>query len=468
MSSSFRAIIGAVCLLFCVLAISVGEVDAQTTVRPLSYTRVVLPNGLVALFNEDHSSPAIGTFVSYGVGARDEPETKLGYAHLCEHLMFQGSANVPAGQYMGILRGVGGSSARWAETTEDRTTYYSTIPSNQLETWMWLESDRMNLPFRSTDSSGFTREKGVIKSERQQSRENIQFGFANTVTLAGLYGSALRDPLQSNADIERATFSDVRAFCEPFYVPANAVIAISGDFDTAKARALFEKYFAPIKRGPLPARVVAKPLPLTEDRRLVLEDARARAPRLRIAWAGVGFAHPDRQALLALAEALRGDRSSGLTKALTFDRPLATAVVAAHIDMQDGGVFEIEVYPRDSTSMSLIEDVVDSVVRAFKTAPPNERALMRFKRSNALIAISSLQARTLRADTLVQGEQWAKNPVAYAEQVNRANALTQADLLRVAEKYIKPGRVVLSMVPAGKLNLVSKPDRKFDNASVVP
>src|SRR3954465_3321062 len=117
MTSRFRALIGAVCLLFCVLAISVGEVDAQTsttpstTVRPLSYTRVVLPNGLVALFNEDHSSPTIGTMVSYQVGAKDEPEGKLGWAHLCEHLMFEGSANVPAGEFMSTIRSIGGSSA---------------------------------------------------------------------------------------------------------------------------------------------------------------------------------------------------------------------------------------------------------------------------------------------------------------------------------------------------------------------
>jgi zinc protease len=470
MSSAFRAIIGAVCLLFCVLAISVGEVDAQTTtsVRPLSYTRVVLPNGLVALFNEDHSSPTVGTMVSYQFGAKDEPEGKLGWAHMCEHLMFEGSANVPAGQFMSTIRGVGGSSVRWGETGEDRTVYYHTIPSNQLEMWMWLESDRMNMPFASTDSTRFATVKPAIKSERQQFRENEQFGFSNTVTLTALYGSTLRDPLQTNVDVERATFPEVRAFCQPYYVPGNAVVAISGDFQTAKARALVEKYFGSIKRGPLPKRIDVRPETLTGDRRIVMEDARARVPRLRLAWAGVGFAHPDRQALLALATALRGDRSSGLTKALTVDHPFATAVTSAHIEMQNGGVFEIEVFPRDSTPLGVIEDVVDSVLRTFRTAPLNERALVRFKRANAVVAITSLQSRYMRADTLAQGEQWAGNPVAYALQVDRANAVKHSDLLRVAEKYLVPGRVVMSMVPAGKLNLVSKPERKFDNVPIVP
>jgi hypothetical protein len=137
-----------------------------------------------------------------------------------------------------------------------------------------------------------------------------------------------------------------------------------------------------------------------------------------------------------------------------------------HAEMQGGGVFEIEVSPRDSTSLGVIEDAVDSVLRVFKTQPPNERALKSFKRTNAVRAITSLQSRFARADTLAQGEQWADNPVAYAPQVNRANALTHADLLRVFDKYLTPGRVVMSMVPAGKLNLVSKPERKYD--TVVP
>jgi zinc protease len=471
MSPSFRAIIGGVCLLFCVLAISVGEVDAQTstTVRPLSYTRVVLPNGLVALFNEDHSAPTIGTMVSYQVGAKDEQEGKLGWAHLCEHLMFDGSANLPGGEFMSTIRSVGGTSGRWGETSEDRTVFYHTIPSNQLETWMWAESDRMNQPFASVDSTRFGNSKKTIKSERQQMRENVPLpvGFANTATMAALYGSSVRDPLETNVDVERAALSEVRAFCTPYYVPGNAVVAISGDFQTAKARAMVEKYFGSIKAGRLPNRVETRPI-ITAERRMVMEDPRARTAILRLAWPGVGFAHADRQALLALATALQGDQSSGLMKALVVDRPLATQVAVEYFEVQNGGVFQIQVYPRDSTSLGLLEDVVDSVLRAFSKAPLNERALMRFKRSNEVRAVRYLQERYMRADTLAQGEQWAGNPVAYAVQVNRANAVQHTDILRVAEKYPGPARVVMSMVPAGKLNLVSKPDRKHENVRIVP
>jgi len=325
------------------------------------------------------------------------------------------------------------------------------------------------LPFASVDSTRFDNSKKTIKSERQQMRENVPLpvGFGTTATLEALYGSSVRDPLMTNVDVERASFSDVRAFCTPYYVPGNAVVAISGDFQTAKARAMVEKYFGPIKRGPLPKRVETRPI-IKAERRMVMEDPRARTAILRIAWPGVGFAHADRQALLALATALHGDQSSGLTKALTVDRPLATSVAVNHFDLQNGGVFQIDVYPRDTTSLGLLEDVVDSVLRAFSTAPLNERALTRFKRSNEVLAVRSLQSRYMRADTLAQGEQWAGNPAAYAVQVTRANAVKHVDILRVAEKYLGPARVVMSMVPAGKLNLVSKPDRKHDNVPIVP
>lgn len=471
MTSTFRAIVGGVCLLLLALAFSVGEVDAQTpaTVRPLAHTRVVLPNGLVALFNEDRSAPMIGAVVWYGIGARDEGPGQLGYAHLCEHMLFEGSPNVPAGQFISIMRASGATSSRMAETSEDRTLYFQAIPNNQLETWLWLESDRMAVPFAAMDSSRLAPIRTVIKLERQQQRENIPFGFANTATLATLYGGdrPYRDPLTSNADIEKATLSGMRQFCEPYYVPNNAVVAISGDFETAKARALVEKYFGSIKPGPMPQRAQMRPTKLDGDRRFVLEDARANVPLLRLAWSGAGFAERDRPALVALAAVLQGDRRSGLVKALVYDQQLATSVNVNHFDVEQGGIFQIEVAPRGSASLGAIEDLIDSLVRIARDAPPDDRVFVRLKRANAVTAISSLQSRVIRADTLAQGEKWANDPVAYAGQVDRMNRLTGDDIHRVAMQYLTPGRVVMSMIPAGKLDLVSKPERGYEKISAV-
>lgn len=444
-----------------------ASAQSPVAVRPLPFTRIQLPNGLVALLNEDHSSPIVGVGVWYHIGAKDEKAGHTGLAHLCEHMMFEGSPNVPPGQFQQIIRAGGGNTGRAAETSEDRTLFYETVPSNLLETTLWLESDRMAAPFRGTDSTRLSNALGAIRNERRSSRENLAYGTANEVTLTTLYGGEhpYRDPLGPMDDLERASFSDMRDFCAPYYVPNNAIVALSGDFQPAEARAWIQRYFGPIPRGAAPKHPVIRATPLDGDRRLVLEDRRARDARLRLAWAGAGFASDDKPALNALASTLQGDRSSGLVKALVYDRQLATFVNVIHADVEKGGVFQVEVIPSGTASLSAIEDVVDSVVAIARTTPPTQRELDRFKNANAVIAISTLQGRVFRADTLAQGENWAGDPVAYAKQLDRAARLTPAVVQQAAKKYLVNDRIVLSMVPAGKLELISKPDRKYQKVN---
>jgi zinc protease len=458
------------------LAVAVGALaaplvvgaQAAPAVKPLQYSRFVLPNGLVALFNEDHSSPIVGVQVTYLFGAKDEHDGGTGLAHLCEHMMFEGSVSVAPGDFMAKIRAGGGNSGSWGETWEDRTIYYETVPSTQLETALWLESDRMYAPFMHTDSTRLDAVRAAVKNERQSRIENAPFGSANAVTLALLYGAEhpYRGGLGPMDDLNRATFGELRAFCSPYYVPNNAVVALSGDFDTAKARAMVQRYFGSIKRGGPVAHPRMQPA-MTGERRLVLEDPRGRGATLRFAWSGVGFAHPDKGALRALASALTGNRTSGLQKALVYDKPLAASVVAAHFDLQNGGVFQIEVVPRGTTPLGVIEDVVDSVVRAARETSPSDAQLTRFKRADADTAVMTLQARQARADTLSQGQGWTGDPIAYTKQQGAVLRLTPADVQAAAVKYLTPNRVVLSMVPAGKLDLVSKPDRPYDNASKI-
>jgi zinc protease len=448
------------------LPVALGA-QAAPAIKPLQYSRLVLPNGLVAIFNEDHSSPIVGIGVVYHLGAKDEKNGATGLAHLCEHMMFEGSANVAPGDFIAKIRAGGGNSIRWGETSEDRTFYYETVPSTQLETALWLESDRMVSRFSKVDSVRFAAARGAIRNERQQ-RENSPFSSSNPLTIYLLYGSEhpYRDPLGPMDDINTASFSDMRAFCAPYYVPNNAVVAVSGDFDAAKARAMVQRYFGGIKRGASVTHPQMRPA-MTSERRVVLEDSHGRGATLRIAWAGVGFSHPDKGALRALASALTGNRTSGLQKALVYDKPLATNVIAAHIDNEAGGVFQIEVIPRGNTPLGVIEDVVDSVVRVARETPPSDAQLNRFKRADADTAVLTLQSRQARVDTLSQGQSWAGDPIAYTKQQHAVLQLTPVNVRAAAVKYLTPARVVLSMVPAGKLDLASKPERPYDNASKI-
>ncbi len=437
-------------------------------VKPLQVTRFVLPNGLVALFNEDHSSPIVGVGVWYHIGAKDEHPGHTGLAHLCEHMMFEGSPNVAPGEFQTTIKNGGGNSFQWGETTEDRTFYFQTVPSTLLETTLWLESDRMMAPFTAMDTSRLAAARGAIRNERLQQVENRPFGSAEALVAHVIYGleHPYRGGLGPMDDLNRASFADMQQFCAPYYVPNNAVVALSGDFDPKSARAMVEKYFGSIKRGAAVTHPVMRPA-LTAERRVVLEDPRGRTPTVRMIWPGAGFANPDKGALRAMASVLTGNRTSGLVKALLYDRQLATFVVAANIDVENGGFFQIQAFPRGNTPLGAIEDVIDSVVHAALAAPPTEAQLRRFKNADADTAITSLQGRLFRIDTLSQGESWAGDPVAYARQVNATAKLTPADVQRAAVKYLTSKRVVLSMVPAGKLDLVSKPERPYENATAI-
>jgi zinc protease len=323
----------------------------------------------------------------------------------------------------------------------------------------------MYAPFSHTDSTRLDAARADVKNERKQNIENVPFGSAEPLTLHLLYGTEhpYRGGLEQSDDLNRASFGELRKFCAPYYVPNNAVVSLSGDFNSEQARAMVQRYFGGIKRGATPTHPTMRPA-LTGERRVVLEDPRGRGATLRFNWSGVGFADNEKGALRALASVLTGDRTSGLTKALVYDRAFATSVVAAHFDLQNGGVFQIEIVPRGNTPLGAIEDVVDSVVRVAQQTPPTDAQLTRFKRADADTAVTMLQSRQARSDTLAQGEAWAGDPIAYTKQQNAVLKLTPADIQGVAVRYLTRNRVVLSMVPTGKLDLVSKPDLPYDNA----
>ncbi len=444
-----------------------GNAQAASSLKALSFSRSVLPNGLVVLVSEDHTAPVVAVDVWYHIGTKNDPLGHSGFAHLCEHLMGEGSPNEPLPE-QAFIQSIGGTSARWALTTEDVTHYYATVPSNELETMLWLESDRMASPLSRADDGHFASVLGVVKQERLQQREVPLFGASPALTLAAVFPAGHpygADPSGSAADLNAATAGGARAFCLPYYAPNDAVVSVSGDVSAGDATALIRKYFGGIPRGALPARIPVPRARLGGPTRQVLEDPRARTPQLRLAWPTVGFTHPDRLALDALASILSRERTGRLTKLLVFDLGLATRVSAANFNFEEGGLFQIDVTPRPNASLTRIEELVDSVVASLKASPPGAEEVEAFARGNAVAAIASLQTRAARADTLAHGEVFAHDPAAYAKQVSRTFAVTGADVSRAARAYLTDGRVVMSMVPAGKLDLVSKPDLSFTNVT---
>jgi zinc protease len=367
-----------------------------------------------------------------------------------------------------FIQSIGGTSANWGATSEDVTHFFATVPSNQVETMMWLESDRMAAPLSRADAAHVTSVRAVIAQERVQNRETPVYGVADGLTLAWLFpaGSPYSiDPVGPLTDLNTATADEAKSFCLPYYVPNNAIVSLSGDVTAANAKKFITKYFGGIPRGATPPVVKIPAITARGETRTVLEDSRARSMKLRLVWPGAAFNDKDRVALDAFASLLMRDRTGRLSKALVYDLGLATRVLAANFNDEHAGVFQIEVFARPNASLTRIEEVVDSVIAAVPSQPATAAELQAFARSNAVLGTTTLQTRAMRADTLANGEMFAGDPVAYAKQMQRAFALTPADVELAVKKHFMQHRVVMSMVPAGKLDLISRPDRPYTNVT---
>jgi zinc protease len=465
--SAHRALLAA-CLLYggAAQAQRGGRSSSAIDVPTLPLVRYTLPNGMTALLSEDHSAPVVALTVWYHVGSKNEKPGRTGFAHLFEHMMFEGSQNVGMGEHRRMIQSLGGSFN--GSTTEDRTNYYETLPSNQLETAIWLESDRMATLLTRVNQERLDAEREIVKNERRLRVDNQPFGVADEVTSAALFPSTHPyswPVIGSMADLSAASLDDVKEFFRTYYSPNNATIAISGDIDIARTRALLDRYFGPIPRGPAIERPRVPATTLAAEKRLVLEDSRARLPQIQFTWPTVGMHSADRYALSAVAQVLTLDRTSRLRKVLVYERQLATNVFAFNNTSEDAGYFQIGVTPRPNASLSVIEAVVDSVIAAVKAGPLSPAEVQRVKNYAAVSTVTGLQFRFLRAEQLASGSVFDGDPLSYRTDLMRAQAVTPADVQRVARQYLGAGRVVLSMVPAGKLDQVSRPSLPYTNVT---
>ena len=321
--------------------------------------------------SEDHTTPIVSVEVWYHIGSKDDKPERPGMAHLCEHMMSQGSPHLTQPQPV-FYRSIGGTSTHYAETTEDATEYYITVPSNELETALWAESDRMAEPLSTADAPRIASVGNVVAQERHQNVDNVPFGAYRELTVGALFPSGHPyhlTPLSQAVDPSPTSPASLRDACLPYYAPNNAVLTVSGDVVPSVARSLIEKYFGSIpRRSPVP-RADASAAPLGAETRLVLEDSRANQPQLHFDWRGASYASDDRMALLAAASALSLPRFGRLSKLLVYDRQLATNIVVDNYDFEKAGVFEIVVFPRPGASMTLLEQLVDSTLASLAASP---------------------------------------------------------------------------------------------------
>ena len=418
-----------------------------------------LKNGLTVVLAPDRSTATVAVEVYYHVGSKNEVVGRTGFAHLFEHVMFTGSGNAPYGTHDRLTAGVGGRAN--AYTTTDETVYWETIPSSYLETALWLESDRMGFLLDNVDTARFNAQRDVVQNERRQNYDNQPYSRFQQIIPAAMYppAHAYSWPTAGYmADLQQASVQDLETFFRLYYAPANATLTIVGDFNPAQAKRWVAKYFSDLARGEAVPRPEVKPATVTREQRLVFED-RVQVPRVYVAWPTGGAKSNDTYPLKALASILAGSRTARLTKALVYDRQSApNPTVATLRDREDADEFYIWITPRPGHTLAELEATMDSIIERFKHEGPTAEELQRAIAGLEFEFVSSLESNRGKAELLSLGAVYFGDPAYYGTQYAKLKSVTAGDVKRVANTYLGPGRVVLSIVPQGKPELASKPE----------
>ncbi|HEX3252863.1 MAG TPA: pitrilysin family protein [Pyrinomonadaceae bacterium] len=415
-----------------------------------------LPNGLTVILSEDHTTPTVAVDVWYHVGSKNELPGRTGFAHLFEHVMFTGSGHVPYGLHDKLTEGVGGGNN--GSTTNDRTNYFETIPSNYLESALWLESDRMGYLLDTLDIAKLNAQRDVVKNERRQSYDNQPYGRVSEIFSAAMYPKDHPyswPVIGSMTDLSAASEEDVKAFFRIYYAPNNATLAVVGDFDPAQTKAWIQKYFVDLPQGKTVERPKVALGNLTASKRLVYED-RVQVPRLYIQWPTIGFKHDDDYALSVLSSIVSGSRTARLTKALVYDTQKASQVFAFQNSAEDVGVFQVIVIPRPEATLTDLETAVDQVLQKFVSEGPTAEELQKAKSGLELGFLRGLESNLGKANQLISGAVFYDNAGQFRTDYQKTMAVTAADVKRVAQQYLSRSRIVLSVVPKGKRDQASK------------
>ena len=450
---------------FLSLALLLGVVGASAAQQPRpSVPRIPvesyqLPNGLTVLLSVDHSAPVVAVDVEHHVGSKNEEVGRTGFAHLFEHVMFTGSGHVPYGMHDKYTEGVGGSNN--GSTNNDKTNFFEQVPSNYLETEIWLESDRMGWLLDALDLAKLNAQRDVVKNERRQSYDNRPYGRVGEIMDAEMYPAS--NPyhwpvIGSMTDLSAASEADVKAFYNKWYGPNNSVLVIAGDFDPAQAKQWIKEYFGPIPRGPAITRPVVSAAHLGAPKRFVYEDHVA-LPELFIEWPGAGVQSADRAALSVMGAIISGDRTQWLTKEFVYDRKWASSISLRPDMNENAGTIILTVVPIPGTDLTKLEMAIDSTINQFNAQGPTEEEMKKATASIEFGSYNRLQSMLGKAMTLASGWIYHGDPSWYAKDIAETRAVTAADVKRVANKYLGPDRIVLSAVPMGKRDLASHADQ---------
>src|SRR5687767_10381322 len=411
--------------------------------------KYTLPNGLEVILSPKRGLPMVAVNLWYHVGPANEEPGRTGFAHLFEHMMFQASKHVPEDTHFRFLEAAGASTVN-GSTSFDYTNYYETLPSNQLELALWLESDRMGYLLEKVDQVSLANQQDVVRNERRQRTENQPYGMAEEAVWQTLFPKEhpyYAVVIGSHADIQAAKLDDVKRFFKQYYAPNNATLTLVGDFDTAQAKALITKYFGTLKRGADVPQIKVNTPSITAERRKIV-PSRVELQRVSMAWLTPPFfAAGDAEADIT-ATILGGGRSSRLYKKLVYDRQIAQDVSAVQQSFGIRSVFQIDATARPGRTAAELEKAIDEELALLVKSGVDARELERARNTIETNIVGSLESITGLADRLNSYNHFLKTPDYVQKDFARYGSVTAAAVQAFAREQLRPtARVVIHAVP---------------------
>jgi zinc protease len=440
----------------CAPAWTVDLPAAKPLVVPvLPYEKYTLPNGLVVILYENHKLPLVAVDLWYHVGPVNEKVGRTGFAHLFEHMMFEGSEHVGEKAHFKYLEGAGASGIN-GTTSYDRTNYFETLPSNQLELALWLESDRMGFLLETLDRAKLTNQRDVVRNERRQG-EGTPYELADEEVGHLLFPKThpyYGNVIGSHADIEAARLNDVRDFFQHYYTPNNASVAIAGDFDRAKVKALVDKYFGPIPRGPEVDKPALVTPPIESERRATVTDT-VQLPRVSIAWlTPQAFKPGDAEADLFI-RVLGGGKTSRLYRKLVYEQQIAQSVDCGDSSLVLTSMAQCDVTARPGVKPEDLQAAIDKEIALLREKGPTQAELDGSRTellTNKIRGLQRLGGFGGVADMMDRYNQYVGDPGYLPKDIARYQAVTTGSVREIGQKVFGSNqRVVVYAVPGKKV-----------------
>jgi zinc protease len=431
--------------------------EMKETKLSVPYEKYKLPNGLTVILNQDKSDPITSLVTFYHVGSNREVPGKTGFAHLFEHMMFQRSENVGEDQFFKYVEGAGGELN--GGTSFDQTIYYEVVPKNALELAMWLESDRMGYLTNTVTPASFAQQQNVVQNEKRQGVDNMPYGFTDYVILKNLYPKGHPyswDVIGEMDDLKNATIDDVKAFHNKFYIPNNATLVVSGDYNPDSVKVLIEKYFGEIPAGEPVKSPEPMNITLSETKKLYHEDNFAKAPQLTMVYPVPQQFTKEAYALDVLGQLLGEGKKSPLYKVLVEEKKLTSRVSVYNNSMELTGRFNISVTANPSTSLDDVEKAIFESFNKFETEKFTEKDLQRVKAQIETNFYNRISSILYKSFMLALYDAMAGSPDYLMSELDKMKSVTSQEVWDVYNKYIKGHNYVsTSFVPKGEVKLIA-------------